>query len=100
MAYRIAERVMAQYDRHEKDCTERWERQAAAWDRHSSAMEALRTTALANFTAATADRAEFRETLEELKNKAAGLVLKFGAWVIVALVTGLSGAIWYIITSH
>ncbi len=91
MAYRIAERAMSLYERHEDDCNARWEAQRLAVDR-------LREVALANFNTSQMDRTEIREKLDALRATATGMLIRTGAWLIVALTGGLSATVWWLVT--
>jgi hypothetical protein len=89
MAYRIAERAMEQMERHERDCTDRWEEQLESMNR-------LRETALSNFNIASADRVDFREKLDSIQS----FLVKTGMGVIGTLFTLLIAAASYIVLHH
>ncbi len=86
MAYRIAERVMADFDQHKKDCT-------GHWDLQRSAMDRLRETALVNFKSAAQDRVEFKEQLNSIQT----FLVKTGIGLIVGLAGALISALTYIV---
>jgi hypothetical protein len=89
MAYRIAERAMDQNERHERDCTDRWEAQRVAMDK-------LRDTALSNFQSAALDRVDFREKLDGIQS----FMVRTGVGLIGTLFMLLIASASYIVLHH